>query len=317
MKSSGFVHEPKPYRVLLYYKYVPLAQHSEYAARHLKFCQALGVRGRVLIAEEGINGTLSGTIDQCEAYINALQMDPRFEDMVFKIDEVEKHVFGRLSVKPVAQLVNFGEGAAIDPNELTGEYLNPIEFFQAMQDEKDVIILDGRNDYEYDLGHFRGAIRPDVKSFREFPRWIRKNLKDHKDKPILTYCTGGIRCEKLSGYLINEGFSKVSQLRGGIASYGKDDVVQGRLFEGSMYVFDERIAVRVNRTEDASIITKCLHCGAAVDRLLNCANLECHEVFVCCRNCEQKHRGACSAECEQAPKHSYKAAGDSSISHAS
>ncbi|KAA2302120.1 hypothetical protein FY526_21480, partial [Clostridioides difficile] len=116
------------------------------------------------------------------------------------------------------------------------------EFHEHLQRD-DVIVIDGRNDYEYEIGHFRGAIRPDVESFREFPEWIRENLGDMKDKTIITYCTGGIRCEKLTGFMINEGFQDVAQLDGGIVTYGKDPEVQGHLFDGKCYVFDERISV--------------------------------------------------------------------------
>ena len=128
----------------------------------------------------------------------------------------------------------------MNPIELTGNYLSPKEFLRAMQDEN-TVVLDARNDYEYDLGHFRGAIRPDIRNFRELPQWVRDNKDQFEDKKILTYCTGGIRCEKFSGWLLEEGFEDVGQLHGGIVTYGKDPEVQGELWDGQMYVFDERI----------------------------------------------------------------------------
>src|SRR5205085_11423227 len=115
------------------------------------------------------------------------------------------------------------------------------------------ILIDARTDYEYDLGHFRGAIRPPVRSFREFPKWVRENLTDLKDKRVLTYCTGGIRCETFTAFLMKEGFSDVSQLHGGIVSYAKDPSTRGELFDGKCYVFDERIAVPVR--EDSEIVS--------------------------------------------------------------
>ena len=113
-----------------------------------------------------------------------------------------------------------------------------------MLNREDVIVLDARNDYEYDIGHFKGAIRPNVRTFRELPQWIRENLTQYKDKKVIMYCTGGFGCEKLSGFLLREGFQDVSQLHGGIIRYGQDPEVQGKGFEGKCYVFDERISVR-------------------------------------------------------------------------
>jgi UPF0176 protein len=287
--------EQKPYRVLLYYKYVHIEDPVAYAEKHLQFCKELGLKGRILVAEEGINGTVSGTVEQTDSYMREMHNDPRFAEMVFKIDEADGHVFKKMFVRPRKELVTFRLEEDINPNELTGKYLEPKEFFEALQDP-DVIVLDGRNDYEYDIGHFRGAIRPEVKSFREFPEWIRKNLSQYKDKKILTYCTGGIRCEKLSGFLIKEGFKDVAQLHGGIISYGKDPEVKGQLFDGKCYVFDERISVPINQVEDV-IVGRCHHCGKPEDRYINCKNDICHLQHICCPECEEKFQGYCSEEC--------------------
>ena len=188
----------KDYRVLLYYKYVPIDNPEEYAAEHLKFCKDLGLKGRILVAHEGINGTVSGTVEQTDKYMETMHNDPRFEDMVFKVDEHDGHAFKKMHVRPRKELVTLRLEEDINPLELTGEYLEPEEFYEAMQDEN-TVILDARNDYEYDLGHFRGAIRPDIKTFRELPKWVKENRELLEGKRILTYCTGGIRCEKFSG----------------------------------------------------------------------------------------------------------------------
>ncbi|WP_226375216.1 oxygen-dependent tRNA uridine(34) hydroxylase TrhO [Effusibacillus dendaii] len=285
----------KPYRVLLYYKYVPIENPEEFAAQHLAFCKELGLKGRILVAPEGINGTVSGTVEQTDRYIEEMRKDSRFADMVFKIDDADKPAFKKMFVRPKKELVTFRLEEDIDPNQLTGKHLTPKEFYEAMQQD-DVVILDGRNDYEYDIGHFRNAIRPEVKSFREFPKWIRENMSQYKDKKILTYCTGGIRCEKLSGFLLREGFKDVSQLEGGIVTYGKDPEVKGQLFDGKCYVFDERISVPVNQVEDV-IVGRCHHCGKPEDRYINCANDLCHLQHICCEECEEKHQGFCSEEC--------------------
>ena len=288
----------KPYRVLLYYKYVPIENHEEFAKEHLAFCKELGLKGRILVAHEGINGTVSGTIEQTDTYMNTMHANPLFKDMVFKIDEADGHAFKKMFVRPRPELVTFKLEEDIDPNKLSGKRLKPKEWLEALQQE-DVIILDGRNYYEYDVGHFRNAIRPEVKSFREFPKWIRENLSQYKDKKILTYCTGGIRCEKLSGFLIREGFKDVSQLDGGIATYGHDPEVRGRLFDGKMYVFDERITVQVNHTEEQTVVGKCLHCGAPSEKYINCAYDFCHNHHIVCEVCEEKYNGYCSTECAE------------------
>ncbi|WP_068785020.1 oxygen-dependent tRNA uridine(34) hydroxylase TrhO [Paenibacillus phocaensis] len=289
--------EQHAYRVLLFYKFVRIEDPAALTAEHLQYCKELGVKGRILIAAEGINGTLSGTVEQTEKYMNDLRANPLFADIVFKIDEAEGHTFKKMFVRHKQELVTFRYEEELDPNAVSGKRLSPVEFYEQLQQD-DVIVLDGRNDYEYDIGHFRGAIRPDIDSFREFPEWIRQNLSEHKDKKILTYCTGGIRCEKLTGFLINEGFNDVAQLEGGIVTYGKDPQVNGRLFDGKCYVFDERISVPINRTDEDIVIASCHHCGTTHDRYINCP--VCNLQYVCCEDCEDEHHGFCSDACREA-----------------
>jgi UPF0176 protein len=291
-------------RVLLYYKYVPIDDPESYKDEHLKFCKDLGLLGRIIVAPEGINGTVSGTYEQTQIYMDHLKADPRFEDIVFKIDEVEEHAFSKMFVRHKKELVTWRFEDDVDPNQLSGKRLSPKEFYEALQDE-DVIVIDGRNDYEYEIGHFRGAIRPDVKASRDFPKWVRENISQFKDKKVLTYCTGGIRCEKFSGFLLQEGFQDVSQLEGGIVTYGKDEEVQGKLWDGKLYVFDERISVPVNRTEEDVVIATCYYCGKTEDRYVNCANPECNKQHVCCTECEVKHKRSCSKECLDHPRNRY------------
>ncbi|KAB2881108.1 rhodanese-related sulfurtransferase [bacterium] len=291
------------YRILLYYKFVKIENPDVFAREHLDFCNSLKLLGRIIVAPEGINGTLSGTIQQTDAYIALMRHDHRFADMEFKIDGSEGHVFKKLSVKARKEIVTFGLDT-IDPNDLTGKYIEPKEFYLAMQ-EPEAIIIDARNDYEYDIGHFQKAIRPNVEAFKEFPEWVRKNLSELKDKKILTYCTGGIRCEKFSGFLLKEGFKDVCQLHGGIVNYSKDPDVRGRLFDGKCYVFDERMAVRANFTAEEKLISKCYYCSTITDRFVNCAHLDCHVRFFLCESCEKTHRRSCSKACEDAEHHEY------------
>ncbi len=289
--------DPPVYRILLFYAFVQIAHPEALALEHLSFCKRLGIKGRILIAHEGINGTLSGTLAQTEEYRRVMQQIPLFRDIVYKIDESDHHVFDKIFVRPKKELVTFRLDEDVNPHVLTGKHLKPVEFYEKLQDPN-VIVIDGRNDYEYDIGHFRGAIRPDVESSRDFPTWIRNNLTAYKDKTILTYCTGGIRCEKLSGFLLQEGFQDVSQLEGGIVTYGKDPEVRGRLFDGKCYVFDKRKSVKINQTAEDCVVGQCYHCGSLEDRYINCANDLCHLQHICCTTCEENYNSFCTVECE-------------------
>lgn len=295
--------ENQTYRVLLYYQYVTIEEHEEFAAKHLKFCKELGLKGRILVAREGINGTVSGTWEQTEAYMNEMKSDPRFESMIFKIDESDRHAFKKMHVRPRNELVTLRLEDDIDPNKVTGKHLNPKEFYEAMQDEN-TIVLDARNDYEFDLGHFRGAIRPDIETFRDLPEWVRENKHKFEGKKILTYCTGGIRCEKFSGWLLEEGFEDVSQLHGGIVTYGKDPEVQGELWDGQCYVFDERIAVPINQKEHV-IVGRDYFDGTPCERYVNCANPECNKQILASEENEHKYMRSCTDECRKHPRNLY------------
>lgn len=284
------------YRVLLFYKYVTIEEPEIFTKHHLKFCKDLGIKGRILISGEGINGTLSGTIEQTDAYMTYMNEDKRFNDIMWKTDEADGHAFKKMFVRYRPEIVTLQLGEDdLNPNETTGEYLSPREFREALLDEATVVI-DARNDYEFDLGHFRGAVRPDIRSFRELPDWIRENKEEFMDKRVVTYCTGGIRCEKFSGWLVKEGFKDVAQLHGGIATYGKDPEVQGELWDGKMYVFDERIAVDINRKEHV-IVGKDWFDETPCERYVNCANPDCNRQMLCSEENEYKYLRSCSHEC--------------------
>lgn len=291
------------YRVLLYYQYVPIEDGETFAQKHLADCKELGLKGRILVADEGINGTVSGTIEQTNAYMELMKNDPRFSTTIFKIDEAEQNAFKKMHVRYRPELVNLSLEDDVNPLELTGAYLDPKEFREAMLDENTVVI-DARNDYEFDLGHFRGAIRPEIRSFRELPQWIRDNKEQFMEKRVLTYCTGGIRCEKFSGWLVREGFKDVGQLHGGIATYGKDPEVQGDLWDGQMYVFDSRIAVPINQKEHV-IVGRDWFDGSPCERYINCGNPECNKQMLASEENEAKYLGACSHECRVHPNNRY------------
>lgn len=289
------------YHVLLYYQFVAIEDPEGFADQHRQLCNDLGLKGRILVAPEGLNGTVSGTVEACSAYRAALTQDPRFASIVFKVDEAEGHTFRKMFVRVKKELVTFRADLPSNPLEVTGHRLTPSEWKEKLENE-DVIIIDGRTDYEYDIGHFRGAIRPDCESFREFPEWIRANFGDKKDKTILTYCTGGIRCEKLTAFMVHDGFSNVYQLDGGIVTYGKDEQTKGALWDGLCYVFDERVTVPINHTDDRNIIGTCHHCGEPTERYVNCRNFRCRSQHLACEPCESLFQSACSMECMVAPE---------------
>lgn len=285
------------YMILLYYYFTPIEDPLALMDEQRNLCKDLSLKGRILIAPEGINGTVSGTREQATAYMDAMRADPRFQSMVFKIDAASDHAFPKMSVKFRNEIVRFDSPVPIDPTQKTGIRLAPKAWLDAMN-QPDAIILDGRSDYEYDLGHFRGAIRPDLSTFREFPAWIDEHLKIPKDRPLLTYCTGGIRCEKLSAYLLEAGFTNVAQLEGGIVTYGKDEATQGARFDGKCYVFDERQSVPINHTEDQVIVGRCHHCETPTERFINCKYDFCHNQHLCCDRCLDEHDGFCSSNCK-------------------
>lgn len=291
------------YRVLLYYNYTKIENPEQFAKEHLALCKSLGLKGRILVAEEGINGTASGTIEATQQYMDWMHNDERFKDTWFKIDESEGHAFRKMFVRPRKELVALNLEEDVDPLRLTGEYLDPKAFKEALLDE-DTIVLDARNDYEYDLGHFRGAIRPDIRNFRELPEWIRENKENFMDKKVVTYCTGGIRCEKFSGWLLREGVENVAQLHGGIATYGKDPEVKGEMWDGKMYVFDDRISVEINQV-DKQIIGKDWFDGTPCERYINCGNPSCNRQIITSEENEAKHLGGCCYDCAASETNRY------------
>jgi UPF0176 protein len=288
-----------PYEVLLYYKYAHLVDPDGFAADHRRLCRELGLRGRILIAAEGINGTVSGTRENCAKYREVLDNDPLTAGIAWKIDPGTGHVFPKLSIKVRDEVVTLELGDEdFNPADLTATHLKPSEWREAMK-EDNVVLLDARNDYEWEIGRFEGAILPEVPSFKDLPKWIRDHRAELEGKKILTYCTGGIRCEKFSGFLLNEGFDNVFQLDGGIVTYGKDEEVRGEGYEGECYVFDERLSVPVNRTEGAKIVSKCRRCGVPSIRYRNCAWMPCNAQVLLCEECESATGRYCEPRCRE------------------
>jgi UPF0176 protein len=184
----------------------------------------------------------------------------------------------------------------VDPNETTGIHLKPHEVDE-MIGQDDVVFVDVRSNYESNVGHFKNALKLDIDNFRDFPEQL-KQLEHLKDKKVVTYCTGGIKCEKASGYLLQNGFKNVYQVDGGVVKYAKE--TGGKNFEGKLYVFDNRVVVDVNKIQP-SVVSACKICGTPSAHVVNCANAECNEHFVLCEECGWKMEGCCSEACMTAP----------------
>ena len=283
------------YQVLLYYCYTPLENPEQFRDEHHRLCLDLDLRGRVIVAAEGLNGTVSGTVENCARYMAAVKADPRFAALEFKVDEVPAHTFQKLHVRVKPEIVH-SSLRHVRPHERTGQHLSPAEF-RALKDRDDVVVVDVRSDYEYNLGRFKNAVTLDLENFRDFPARVEQ-LKAFKDKKILTYCTGGVKCEKASAYLLEQGFENVYQLHGGIIKYGIE--AGGEDFDGQCYVFDTRVVVDVNRV-NPTVIARCQCCQQPSNRVVDCANPHCNAHRPLCETCATELQGACSPACAAHP----------------
>jgi UPF0176 protein len=275
------------YQTLLFYKYVHIDNPKALMKEQKALQESLGLKGRTLIASEGINATLEGLTKNTEEYLNHFLSDERFKDTHIKRSESNGDGFPKCMVKVRSEIVTLGLGACdIDPNKITGKRLKPDELHEWLKDGKEFYMVDMRNAYEHDIGRFEGSICPPMDNFRDLPKFI-KSLEHLKDKTVLTVCTGGVRCEKASGYLISQGFSDVYQLDGGIVSYMEK--YPNENFLGKLYVFDNRIAMGFY-TDDPKhkVIGKCVICNEACERFTNCFDINCHRQLIAHEACEKE-----------------------------
>jgi UPF0176 protein len=294
--KQGRVIKMKNYSILLYYCYARIEDPEAFREQHHLYCIENNLKGRIIIAHEGINGTISGSREDCQRYMDDLKADPRFAHTDFKVDHNDANAFAKLHVRVKPEIVH-SSLSHIDPNQRTGTYVEPAEFKEILKNKTDdVVILDVRSNYEHSLGRFKNAITLDIENFRDFPEKVEE-LKGLKDKKIVTYCTGGIKCEKASAFLLEQGFENVYQLHGGIIKYGMEEATQGEDFEGKCYVFDNRVAVEVNKV-NPKVVSTCYVCGTHSDRMVNCANAECNRHVPICEKCGWEMEGACSEECK-------------------
>jgi len=284
------------YRVLLFYKYVNFPEPLKFQQDHLRFCEKNDIMGRVWISTEGINSTVSGTIDNIKKYKSEIKKYPEFADIWFKEDEHNEHAFKKIHVRVKQEIVNasFGE---VDLSK-TAKRLKPEELNSFYESGKDFIIVDARNDYESVIGKFKNAITPKIDTFRDWPAVVEE-LEQFKNKTVVTYCTGGIRCEKASALLVEKGFKDVYQMDGGIWNY----ITQhpDKYWEGSVFVFDERRIVTPNTKEEIKHIGKCYYCGESTSYYINCHNQDCDLMLLTCDKCKIENDYCCSDECRETP----------------
>lgn len=285
------------YLALAYYRFTHLEDPHLEIKKHKEFFENKDVTGRIYISEEGINGQMSGLSEEVYLYQQWLREDPRFQDISFKIHTHHENVFPRMTVKYRKQLVALDE--KVDLAE-TGIHVSPHKWAEMLENEKDVLLLDVRNNYETTVGHFENAVLPPLEKFRDFPSYVDdlKQKVDPKTK-VMMYCTGGIRCEVFSALMKKKGFSEVYQLDGGIINYGLKE--GSKHWRGKLFVFDDRLACSIDGKEE-SPISKCLHCHLPSDTYYNCANMDCNELFLCCHSCHETYSGACSHLCKSSPR---------------
>lgn len=284
-------------KILLYYKYIPIDTPDQLCVEQKTLCQQLNLKGRILISQEGINGTVAGAPTDIDRYMEETMQYPELADLEWKISYADEQVFPKLRVAVRDEIVTLGmkkkgQDVAIANK---ADYIQPSELRDLYNSDEEFIIIDARNTYEAEIGKFKNAVIPPIDNFRDFPQFVQKNLQDVKNKTVITYCTGGVRCEKASAYLREQGFSNVRQLHGGIHEYGEQ--VGGENFEGEMFVFDKRLHVAVNSV-NPSVISKCIYCKTPLVRLVDCTAFGCDELFTCCESCQIEHHSACSAACE-------------------
>ena len=287
--------ETEPRTTLSFYRYAHIADPQTFRDECYARWSELGVLGRIYVAHEGINGQLSVPASRLEAFREALYSVPFLKDTRLNIAiEARAKSFLKLIVRVRPKIVADGLDDATFDVTKRGRHLDARQVNELLEKD-DTIVVDMRNHYESAVGYFEGAIRPELTNFRDILPVVEELLKDKKDREIVMYCTGGIRCEKASAYYLHRGFERVSMVDGGIIEYARQCEREGleKKYVGKNFVFDERLGERI--TED--VVSHCQQCGRPSDRQLDCANKACHILFIQCDSCAAEYHDCCSAEC--------------------
>lgn len=289
---------PSSHYVLAYYRFTDIPDPQSEVAAHKAFFKDRQITSRIYISENGINGQMSGAREDAEAYIKWMHANPLYKDMPFKIHPYHENVFPRQVVKYRKQLVALDEEVDLS---LAGEHVTPEAWNTLLESEDRPLLIDVRNDYEWNVGRFEGAECPPCETFREFRTYTDelKTRVDPKKTPVMMYCTGGIRCELYSALMKKEGFEKIYQLDGGVINYG---LQQGsKHWLGTLFVFDDRMTVPIAE-EPTQVIGRCHFCKKENESYYNCANMDCNELFLCCPDCLKEYQGCCCENCKTAPR---------------
>lgn len=230
------------FTVAALYRFSTLEDYEQIQQPLRDVCDKNGVKGTLLLAKEGINGTIAGTREGIDAVVSFIRSDSRLSELEYKESHAKMMPFNRMKVRLKKEIVTLGV-PGVDPNKIVGTYLSPKEW-NALLEDPEVVLLDTRNDYEYEIGTFKGAVNPNTKSFREFPKFVEENYDPQKHKKVAMFCTGGIRCEKASSYMLEQGFEEVYHLKGGILKYLEEVSPSESLWDGECFVFDERVGIK-------------------------------------------------------------------------
>ncbi len=261
------------------YKFVKLKNYREMRDPLLEKMKQMDIRGTLLLAAEGINGTISGSRESIDALLDWLREDTRLAELDSKESYTDKQPFRRTRVKLKKEIVTMGV-EDIDPNKVVGTYVRAHDWNKIISDP-DVLLIDTRNDYEIQIGKFKNAVNPNTASFREFPEYVKQNLDPQKHKKVAMYCTGGIRCEKSTAYLKSQGFEEVYHLQGGILKYLEEMPEEETLWEGECYVFDERVSV--NHKLEKGEVDQCHACRKPISEADKASNR--YKAGISCPQC--------------------------------
>jgi UPF0176 protein len=293
-------NEPFKRTTISFYRYVIIENASEFRDQLYSEWNELNCFGRIYVAREGINAQMSIPAHNLEAFLDILETHNELREMPIKYAvEDDSKSFYKLTIKHRDRIL--ADGLDENTYDVTnvGRHLSAIEFHE-LADSADTLVIDMRNRYESEIGHFKNAFCPEVDSFRDEIQLVTEQFKDQKDKKVLLYCTGGIRCEKASAYLKYKGFTDVNQLHGGVIEYARQIRSLGlkSKFIGKNFVFDQRMGERI----DDQVISHCHQCGKPCDTHVNCANDACHLLFLQCADCAEYYDGCCSEECQSFSK---------------
>lgn len=289
-------------KILLYYKFTPITDPEAIKLWQKTLCDSLNLRGRILVSQHGLNGTVGGDMKDLKAYIKATKTYPSFKGIAFKWSEGSREDFPRMSVKNRRELVGFqNSDTEFEVDEAGviggGKHLKPKQVHELVEQYgDDVVFFDGRNAHEASIGKFKNAVVPNTNTSRDFIAELESDKYDDiKDKKVITYCTGGIRCEVISSMMKKRGFKDVYQIDGGIVKYGESYGDDG-LWEGSLRVFDKRMTV--DFSDHAETIGVCTHCQGKTSNFENCANVACNDLVLICETCKENpellyHREEC------------------------